>query len=109
MGSLKITRGTGFHLTFENGVVLAVQIGGGNYCDNYDAPIERNPSDLPASTTAEFAVWNTQGSEMLELAHGDTIAAYVPMAKVVKVIAKLSALTAPTPKSIKSAVRRAMK
>jgi hypothetical protein len=108
MGSLLITQGKGFHLAFENGVVLSVQIGGGNYCDNYDELVGRNPSHLPASTTAEFAVWQS-GRGMLEMPDGNTVAGYVPIEKVVKVIAKLSALTAPTPKSIKSAVRRAMK
>ena len=34
----KITRGTGFQMTFENGWTISVQFGYGNYCDNNRHP-----------------------------------------------------------------------
>ncbi len=51
----KITRESGFHITFENGYTISVQFGPGMYCDNYNKA-------LPAfcaregSSTAECAV-----------------------------------------------------
>jgi len=34
-----ITGSRGFHLLFENGIILSTQFGGGAYCENYDMEI----------------------------------------------------------------------
>lgn len=61
----KITRGTGFQMTFENGWTISVQFGYGNYCDN-----NRHPDgfdfgknlDIVQSSDAEIAIWDSEGS-----------------------------------------------
>lgn len=45
----------GFHITFENGLTLSTQFGGGNYCANYDIEIERYTRGL-SCVNAEIAV-----------------------------------------------------
>ena len=62
---LKITRGTGFQMTFENGWTISVQFGYANYCDN-----NRHPDgfdfgknlDIVQSSDAEIAIWDSKGS-----------------------------------------------
>ncbi len=57
---LRITSNKGFHITFENGWTVSVQFGWGNYCDNYNNPVEeiRNSGEFPyASDTAELWAW----------------------------------------------------
>lgn len=88
MAQMRITSGKGVHFTFDNGVVLSIQIGGGNYSDNYDEPIgaiergERGYS-LPASRTAEIAVWPEGERDLIDLG-GDIVRGYVPVSDVLR-------------------------
>jgi len=69
---ISITQGKGFHLTFENGLTISVQIGAGNYCANYDEQIGNFPRVIHHSTTtqvldvsspnAEIAIWDKEGT-----------------------------------------------
>lgn len=74
----KITRGTGFQMTFENGWTISVQFGYANYCDN-----NRHPDgfdfgknlDIVQSSDAEIAIWNSEGS-WHTFEDGDTVKGY---------------------------------
>jgi hypothetical protein len=59
----RLIDGKGFHITFENGWTASVQFGGGNYCENYNAPIigrENDPNyGKYESATAEIAAWDS--------------------------------------------------
>jgi len=57
-----INDGKGFRIRFPNGLTLSTQIGGGNYCDNYDHfdNIMTIPNRIECSN-AEIAVWNKEG------------------------------------------------
>ena len=62
---IKIIRGKGFHLTFENGLTISVQIGYGNYCENYNLDnaitmSETTPRKIECKN-AEVAIWNANG------------------------------------------------
>ena len=61
----KITRGTGFQMTFENGWTISVQFGYGNYCDNNRHPdgfdFGKNLNTVQSSD-AEIAIWNSEGT-----------------------------------------------
>jgi hypothetical protein len=62
---LKITRGTGFQLNFENGWTISVQFGYGNYCDNYHHPEGFDfgkGKDIVQSYDAEIAIWDIEGT-----------------------------------------------
>jgi hypothetical protein len=80
----KITFGKGFHVTFDNGWTVSVQIGGGNYCANYDEPIGglalNSAYELPPSATAEIAAWGPDGN--WHDFGGDTVAGYKTPAEV---------------------------
>ena len=73
----KITRGTGFQMTFENGWTISVQFGYGNYCDNYRHPdgfdFGKN-KDIVQSYDAEIAIWNNGTWYTFE--DGDTVKGY---------------------------------
>lgn len=90
---LSITRGQGFHLICNNGFTLSVQIGGGNYCANYDEPIGRQMDPkyrLPSSGTAEIAVFSQSGG-MMKFPSGDTVQGWVPIEGVFSFAALLMA------------------
>lgn len=82
MAQMRITDGKGVHFTFDNGVTISIQIGGGNYGENYNHPIGREGRDipLPPSSTAEFACWDRDGG-WFDI-DGDQVAGYVPVTKV---------------------------
>lgn len=66
---LKITHNKGFHITFENGWRVSVQFGVGNYCDNYNNPVEefREIGKVAyASDTAEIWAWDANGNHYPE-------------------------------------------
>lgn len=92
MASMRITDGKGVHFTFENGITISIQIGGGNYADNYDFPIGpmRHDNPLPPSGAAEIAVWGSDGA-WFDL-DGDQVAGYVRVEKVLDFIAYLRGL-----------------
>ena len=88
MADMKITDGKGVHFTMDNGVLISIQIGPGNYGSNYDMGFsefyEGGRKALPSSTTAEIAVWNTRPvSGMLNLGD-DTVRGYVPVEDVLR-------------------------
>ena len=62
----KITRGTGFHMTFENGWTISVQFGTMNHCENRGKD-EKNEEEyyqtpgLHCSSDAEIAIWGIGG------------------------------------------------
>ncbi len=63
-----ITMAKGFHLNFPNGYTISTQFGGGNYCTNYDDPIERPNRDV-FSNLVEIAIWNVDGKLITSKAH----------------------------------------
>lgn len=88
--TLSITRGRGFHLTFPSGWVLSVQIGGGNYCNNYSMAASAEPQP---SNTFEAAAWFEDHS-MVEWNNEDTVIGYVPTDRLPALIAIIEALPA---------------
>ena len=86
---LKMTRGRGFHLNFTNGLTLSVQIGAGNYCDNYNEPFD-GEGPLPSSTCAEIAVW-PQSGDFVNI-KGDSVGGYVPVQDLFLLMTVLSSL-----------------
>ena len=105
---LRITSGKGIHVEMGNGIVLSVQIGPGNYCDNRDEPFSalRDPKyRLPESRTAEIAVWFEGDGDMLDLPSGGTVAARVDIGKIFDVIPQLSALESPNPEVVCDVLR----
>ena len=52
----------GFHITFPNDVTVSVQFGGGNYCENYDVPIDSSITEGMEAADAEIAVWDKDGT-----------------------------------------------
>ncbi len=95
MSMMRITGGKGVHFTFENGATISIQIGGGNYSDNYDFPIGDSTYDnpLPPSGRAEIAAW-AELNEMVEI-NGDTVAGYVPMSDVFEAINVIRSIPSP--------------
>lgn len=59
MGKFKSTDRKGFHITFENGLTVSVQWGGGNYCENHDNIDFSRIKDME-SKNAEVAVWSNE-------------------------------------------------
>lgn len=48
----------GFHMTFNNGLIVSVQWGAGNYCDNhFPEDMDFSCSKDAKSSTAEIAIW----------------------------------------------------
>lgn len=84
MSSMKITDGKGVHFSFDNGITISIQIGRGNYCDNYNFPHYEVTRDnpLPESEKAEIAVWCSSGS-MVDIS-GDIVRGYVPIDDVLR-------------------------
>ncbi len=56
--SFKITRGSGFQMTFGNGWTVSVQWAGGNYGSNYSQSIT---TPQPKALSAEIAAWDADG------------------------------------------------
>lgn len=81
----------GFHVRTPSGWTLSVQFGGGNYCDNYDEPINDEP--VPPSANAEIAVWETSNFDergWLDLGDDD-VAGHVTVLQVVDILGLLVA------------------
>lgn len=93
MTSMRITDGKGVHFTFDNGLTISIQIGGGNYSENYNEPIGARFDRgyvLPESSTAEIAVWGSDGN-MLNI-DGDIVKGYVPVGRVLDFVQYLRSL-----------------
>jgi hypothetical protein len=88
MASIKITDGKGVQILFDNGYCISIQIGPGNYCDNYNmdavAFYTVTRPRLPASRTAEIAVLDKNGN-MTSFGE-DTVRGYVPINEVLDLI-----------------------
>jgi len=102
---MRITYGKGVHYIFDNGVTVSVQIGGGNYCNNYGFPIGPITRDnpLPSSNTAEIAIW-PESKEWANLNspnenYENGVAGHVPIDEVIDILATCKAITAPASKS----------
>jgi len=97
MSGFAITRGKGFHLTFDNGWTASVQFGPYNYCSNYDRPgsLAASAALLEAkadieSETAEIAAWDAEGN-WYEF-DGDTVDGYKSPAEVLAFLTMVAAL-----------------
>ena len=67
----KITEGKGFHLTFANGIVLSVQFGRGNYCENRGISSEKERKMYFSSKDAEIAIWDGESKYLTNEANKD--------------------------------------
>ena len=78
-------RFAGAHVRFENGWVLSVQWGRGNYSDNYNllSPSQEPPAD---STTAEIAAWRGDDGDLMEWVDGDTVQGWCSWERVQHVL-----------------------
>ena len=89
----KITDSKGVHITFKNGWTVSIQIGPGNYCDNYSMEIadfyEKRPRSLE-SATAEIAFWGPDGQMQAfgdpTAEYRDTVKGYVPPEEVLHLL-----------------------
>lgn len=79
--------GRGFQIAFENGVTVSIQIGAGNYGDNYDMDFSNLPRVIE-SNTAEVAiikedgVWITHEYDRLH----DEVMGYQSLEEVLKIL-----------------------
>jgi len=80
---IKSTSNKGFQMTFENGITISVQFGGGNYCENkhfeYDYP-KNHP--VVECENAEIAIWDKNG-EWYDFGT-DTVKGWVPANEIAK-------------------------
>ena len=96
MSRFSNSRGSGFHLVFDNNWTVSVQFGGGHYCDNYDkkwnfAQEQAAKGDSIRSSTAEIAVWSNRVSDSnLIWLEDDTVRGYTTANEVAQVIHKVS-------------------
>ena len=73
----KITHNKGFHIKFANGYNVSVQWGGGNLCENRHLDYVGPETPVPASATAEVAVWDKDG-QWVSLSPYDVIGYQTP-------------------------------
>ena len=99
-----ITDGKGFQITFDNGILVSVQFGCYNYCENYGKQFLKEwhyrcerEERFWHSNNAEIAVWDTNAndkwitSDILKLARlsqysGDDVAGNIETDEFVKVL-----------------------
>lgn len=90
-----ITSSRGFHITFENGITLSTQFGGGNYCSNRDINIGSESSENKLqSRDAEIAIWDAHGKWLTQQAYketfdeaiGDDVKGYVKIEEWLKIL-----------------------
>lgn len=68
----EITEGKGFHLTFANGIMLSVQFGRGNYCENRHITWDEEKKNKSLSSKdAEIAIWDKEGEYLTNEANKD--------------------------------------
>lgn len=72
----------GFHMSFENGWTVSVQIGKANYSDN--------PCNSDQCTKAEIAAWDKNGV-WHKFANGDTVSGWASADEVAEFIAMIAA------------------
>ena len=90
----RITRGKGFHMTFDNGWTVSVQWGTGNYGSHYMAPESLTDEEAGAigSTTAEVAAWDKNRKWYQVSEHSDTVQGYMSTDEVLAFMTKIAAL-----------------
>lgn len=73
----------GFHITFDNGYVLSVQYGEGNYCDNknWNGSWNTKHEELDETSTCEIAIWTVSEPALMELIN-DTVEGWVPISLI---------------------------
>ena len=59
-------RGTGFHITFENGSTVSVQWGGGTYSSNHDRSAGDPENPITGADTVEVYAWDKDGKFLME-------------------------------------------
>lgn len=93
MAHMRITEGKGVQFRLDNGLTISIQIGRGNYGDNYHHPdyevTRENP--LPPSRRAEIAVWDVKNN-WVAFPNGDEVKGYVPVEDVLRFTAFLQSL-----------------
>jgi hypothetical protein len=95
--NLHITSGKGFHLSFDNGYTLSIQIGPSNYCDNYGGFDKWDATPAAEysleSTTFEAAIINS-GGKLIPFPGNeqDTVKGYVDMSELPELITLVSNL-----------------
>ncbi len=88
----RICQGKGFHIVFDNGWGLSVQIGTGNYCENRSSQLSADwqADQLAAgdhgSIDAEIAVMQPDGELYQMEGCNDTVKGWVDAAEVLKVL-----------------------
>ena len=96
MSRFSNSRGSGFHLTFDNNWTISVQFSGGHYCDNKEehlnfAQKQIAKGDSVRSSNAEIAVWSNRISDSdLIWLEGDTVRGWTSANEVAQVIHKVS-------------------
>jgi hypothetical protein len=90
----KITRGKGFHMTFDNGWTVCVQWGTGNYGDHYWVVDSSTDEEVGAqgSATAEVAAWDKDRNWYKVNEASDTVRGYVSTDEVLAFMTKIAAL-----------------
>lgn len=94
MSKVGIMDSKGFHLTFANGWTVSVQIGPGNYCDNYRNSMFEFYNNKPRSlesSNAEIAAWDKEGNWYKFSGDLDTVKGYVVPDKIAEFIAEIAA------------------
>lgn len=90
---LTINQGKGLNLKFDNGYSISIQIGPGNYCDNYNNDIldhfnKKCSGLIIESNNAEIAIFN-EGEwvtgEFIEDSDG-MVAGYVSLNEILNII-----------------------
>lgn len=85
----KITGGSGFHITFENGWTVSVQFGPGTYADNYNMGFANDgavKAGAKGSKTAECAVWGPDNLMLKYRGWGDTVSNRSTPAEVLRLL-----------------------
>ena len=96
MSRFSNSRGSGFHLTFDNDWTISVQFSGGHYCDNYTESWNFAREQIAkggsiSSKTAEIAVWSNRISDNgLIWLENDNVRGYNTTNEVAQVIHKVS-------------------
>lgn len=89
MENFKSTLNKGFQMTFENGLTISVQFGGGNYCKNRNNDfMAESKIDVVESPNAEIAIWD-EHKRWFNFG-GDEVKGYVSPDEVAKWIYKVS-------------------
>ena len=84
-----ISDNKGFQISFNNGYIVSVQFGGGNYCSNRDLPIEDYGKAVPDSDTAETALMTKDGFVEYQ---GDDVQGHMTPKDVLKLMAHAESL-----------------